>query len=562
MTAAEENEDQDRPSTSTGATSPDDYELRPMATGDREGGGGGATDKPSIDPLVVKSNSIDLESQPSTPVTPPHPYSTFSKRKINFIIFMAALAGLFSPLSANIYFPAISQLATHFHTTPTRINLSITTYMLSQAISPTLYGSLTDTLGRRPVYVLTFLVYIPANIALAVQDSYAALLVLRALQAAGAASVIAVGAGMVGDVVPRERRGGAMGWFNVGPMLGPCIGPVIGGALADKYGWRAIFWFLAICGGVFLAFLVGWLPETLRAIVGDGSVEARGVNASLWELARRRRRRRKSGLERVHSRGGGERPKFRFPNPIAPLAILKEKDVACALLFSGVFYGVWYMVTASTSVIFEDKYGLNETEVGLTFLANGMGCLVGSILQGRILDWDYRITKARWAREGGHHDNETEGEDSFPIERARLRSLWWLCLCFGGGCIAYGWTIEKRVHISAPLIFQFIIGYSATSIFNTFGTLVVDLFPGRGSSATAANNFVRCALGAVGTAVVDEMLGSRVGAGWGFVLLIGVCACCSPLVWVVLRFGPGWRGERVRREREKACAKAAAAGGK
>ncbi|ODQ53777.1 MFS general substrate transporter [Saitoella complicata NRRL Y-17804] len=217
------------------------------------------------------------------------------------------------------------------------------------------------------------------------------------------------------------------------------------------------------------------------------------------------------------------------------------------------------MVTASTSVIFEDKYGLNETEVGLTFLANGTGCLVGSILQGRILDWDYRITKARWEREG-HHENEADGDDSFPIERARLRSLWWLCLCFGGGCIAYGWTIEKRVHISAPLIFQFIIGYSATSIFNTFGTLVVDLFPGRGSSATAANNFVRCALGAVGTAVVDEMLGSRLGAGWGFVVLIGVCACCSPLVWVVLRFGPGWRGERMRREREKANAKAAAGG--
>lgn len=41
---------------------------------------------------------------------------------------------------------------------------------------------------------------------------------------------------------------------------------------------------------------------------------------------------------------------------------------------------------------------------------------------------------------------------------------------------------------------------------------MVDLFPGRSASATAANNFYRCLMGAGGTAVIDPIL-ARMGPG-------------------------------------------------
>jgi MFS family permease len=71
--------------------------------------------------------------------------------------------------------------------------LTITIYMIVQGITPTFWGSISDTTGRRPVFIGTFLVYIIANIALAVSASYGELMAFRALQAAGSAATISIG---------------------------------------------------------------------------------------------------------------------------------------------------------------------------------------------------------------------------------------------------------------------------------------------------------------------------------------------------------------------------------
>jgi MFS family permease len=55
------------------------------------------------------------------------------------------------------------------------------------------------------------------------------------------------------------------------------IGPILGGVLAQTLSWEAIFWFLAIFSGSFLLLLFVFLPETLRFLVGNGSVPAHGL---------------------------------------------------------------------------------------------------------------------------------------------------------------------------------------------------------------------------------------------------------------------------------------------
>lgn len=72
--------------------------------------------------------------------------------------------------------------------------------MIFQAISPSFWSALADTRGRRPVYLCTLLVYVVACIGLAVTSSYISLLLLRMLQAFGASSVIAIGAGTIGKL--------------------------------------------------------------------------------------------------------------------------------------------------------------------------------------------------------------------------------------------------------------------------------------------------------------------------------------------------------------------------
>ena len=140
-------------------------------------------------------------------------YSIFDKHQKNCIVFMVAIAGFFSPLSASIYFPALNVLAKDLKVSSGLINLTITTYMISQALSPTIFGDLGDMTGRRPAYVIGFIIYIGANIGLALQNNYAALLVLRCMQSMGSSGTIALGNGVVGDIASSGERGKYMGEF-------------------------------------------------------------------------------------------------------------------------------------------------------------------------------------------------------------------------------------------------------------------------------------------------------------------------------------------------------------
>ena len=65
--------------------------------------------------------------------------------------------------------------------------------MIVQGIAPTFWGSISDTSGRRPVFIGTMIVYIIANIALGVSTNYGELMAFRALQAAGSAATISIG---------------------------------------------------------------------------------------------------------------------------------------------------------------------------------------------------------------------------------------------------------------------------------------------------------------------------------------------------------------------------------
>ena len=90
--------------------------------------------------------------------------------------------------------------------------------MIFQGLAPTIMGDLADTAGRRPAYTLCFVIYIGANIGIALCKDYVSLLVLRCLQSTGCAATIALGSGVVADIATSSERGQWMGWATAGPV--------------------------------------------------------------------------------------------------------------------------------------------------------------------------------------------------------------------------------------------------------------------------------------------------------------------------------------------------------
>lgn len=112
-------------------------------------------------------------------------FSVFTPLEKRWILFLTGFAGAFSPLSSFIFYPAIVPIASGLGVTVGLLNLAITTYMVVSGIVPSILGNAADKIGRRPVYILALFIYFVANIGLAVQNSYPALLVLRMVQSAG-----------------------------------------------------------------------------------------------------------------------------------------------------------------------------------------------------------------------------------------------------------------------------------------------------------------------------------------------------------------------------------------
>ncbi|KAK6333896.1 hypothetical protein TWF730_004079 [Orbilia blumenaviensis] len=487
--------------------------------------------------------------QDSSPINPTSrgdvvekPYSVFTLPQKKWIAFLLTLSAFFSPFSSTVYLPALLPIQQELGITTTQVNLSLTTYLIFQAIAPTLSGELSDTLGRRPVYLITFVIYVAACAGLAVQKSLAALLILRMLQSSGSSGTVAIGFGTLADFTTPAERGSYMGFINSFPLSSPALGPVIGGAIAEAVGWRWIFWFLVVFASATLGLMFLAFPETNRKVVGDGSIRPPVLNRAILEKLVSPK---ESWAPSRKSASNGRKRTLRdmVPNPFRSVLIIFNKDVSIILLVMSIFYASFYAVMASLPKLFSAIYGYNELEVGLCYLAFGSGGIISSIVTGKIIDRDFQSV----AKEAGIKIDRTKLEDmsKFPLEKARLKSIWYgMGLCIAA-TIPYGWTLSRKPHVAAPLIIQFLIGASNVCVINMISVFLIDLYPAAPATATASGNLCRCMFGAVSTSVIDIML-TKMGVGWTFTFWGLVCLICFPLLELERRQGHNWRLERYQ----------------
>ena len=485
----------------------------------------------------AKAENTNLKISNTTTV----PYSSFSPFQKRIITIFVGVGSLFSPMSANIYFPSLQQLQSDLQTSAQLINLTITIYIIFQGIAPAFFGELADTVGRRPVYLLTFCLYIAANLGLALQRNYTALLILRIFQSLGCSATVAIGYGVVADVATPAQRGGMLGLSMILTNAGPSLGPLLGGVLVEKAHWPWVFWFLLIIGVCYVVALLIFMPETNRKIVDNGSLIPHGLHQTIYcQLSKKP----KASLSPVKSKYADRMAwrSVRAPNPFRSIRIIFYKDTALVLYMSAAFYTVYYCVQASMPAIFTEIYDLSSLHVGLTYLSIGGGVVLGGFGNGKLLDRNYGKT----AREIDHEIDHVAGDDMsmFPIEYARSRStpsILVFCIVVLAG---YGWMVEQRMHIAAPIIFQFLLGFLTTVLVQTFNTLLVDIFSSSPSTAAAAGNLTRCAMSAGGVAAMEPIYAS-IGFGWFFTALALFAGLTSSAALCLIRLkGRRWRQNR------------------
>ncbi len=180
------------------------------------------------------------------------------------LLAVLALLSSFTPLSIDMYLPALPVIAVDLRGTAGDIQLTLSAFMIAFGAGQIFYGPAGDRFGRRPVILGGLFVYVVASIGCAFAAEAGQLVLLRFLQGLAACGGVVLARTMVRDLAEKDQAARAMSLMMACTSIAPMLAPLIGGQVLWFLGWRAIFWVLAMVG-VF-ALVAAWLrlPETLR----------------------------------------------------------------------------------------------------------------------------------------------------------------------------------------------------------------------------------------------------------------------------------------------------------
>ncbi|WP_245273056.1 MFS transporter [Mesorhizobium sp. L2C084A000] len=170
-------------------------------------------------------------------------FATERDPRLRLIIpIIVAIAFLMEQLDSTIITTAIPAIARSLDTTPVRLNLAITTYILTLAVFIPVSGWFADRFGARKVFALALFTFTLGSALCGMANSFGMLLAMRALQGLGGAMMTPVGRLILLRSFPRSGLITAMTYTTLPAIMGPVIGPLLGGLLTTYASWRWIFY--------------------------------------------------------------------------------------------------------------------------------------------------------------------------------------------------------------------------------------------------------------------------------------------------------------------------------
>ena len=180
------------------------------------------------------------------------------------LLVLLALLSACTPLSIDMYLPALPVIAVDLHGTAGDIQLTLSSFMIAFGVGQIFYGPAGDRFGRRPVILVGLAIYVVTSVGCAFAVEAGHLVGLRFLQGLAACGGVVLARTMVRDLAEKDQAARAMSLMMACTSIAPMLAPLIGGQILWFLGWRAIFWVLALIGFVALTLAYIRLPETLR----------------------------------------------------------------------------------------------------------------------------------------------------------------------------------------------------------------------------------------------------------------------------------------------------------
>ena len=416
-----------------------------------------------------------------------------------------------SPLASAMFNPGIPIIAKDLDTSESAVMGSTTGFLIFLGIGPLILAPLSETFGRRKLYLICFSVFTVLQIPTAFCPNIESLIAFRSLAGFFGSIGIANGGGTLSDMFENKERAGVYGYYLMGPLLGPALGPLFGGLVNEFLNWRWIFGVLTIvCAINTLAGFLFLRESYAPAILAARKAEYEKTSSTTYYYPEEDTR---PTLTKV------------LYSMQRPLKILFFQPIVLTMaMYQAVLYGTMYALYTNYPTIFSsDPYGFSSLEIGLLYLAPGAGSLFAVVVIIPRIDTIFNMLTRK-------HNNIPKPEYRLPLANVGsllvpLSLLW------------FGWCIQKQVHWAAAVASMPFFTIGQQVIFSSVQNYYIDAFEKYSASAIAAGAVFRAIVGGIVPAISSDLF-AGLGYGGGFTLLAGLGVLLSPAPPLFYYYGP------------------------
>ncbi|KAJ5646881.1 MFS multidrug transporter [Penicillium lividum] len=372
------------------------------------------------------------------------------------------------------------------------------------AVGPLLWSPLSEIIGRRPVYIISFALYTIFQIPCALSPNIGGLLACRFLSGVFSSSGLSLAGGTIADIWNLEERGMAIAYFAAAPYCGPVLGPIVAGWINVGTGRLDLFFWTNMGFSGVLMILIGLVPETYAPVI----------------LKRRAAKLRKeTGNQNIITEQENAKLTLKDvirTNLVRPIAMIMTEpvlDLMC--LYVMLIYSMLYAFFFAYPVIFGKLYGYNDGQIGLMFIP----ILIGAgfaLLVTPILEKDFKRICAMRA----------------PTPEDRLKAAMWGAPFVPIALFILGATSYKHIIWVGPASSGLSFGFGMVLCYYGVNAYIIDSYQRYAASALAAKVFLRSGGGAAFPLFITQMY-NRLGLQWASWLLafIGIGMVFIPYIF-------------------------------
>jgi DHA1 family bicyclomycin/chloramphenicol resistance-like MFS transporter len=261
---------------------------------------------------------------------------------------LALVLGLVSavgPFAIDMYLPALPTIGQALGASPGAVQATLIAFFLALGAGQVVYGPVSDMLGRKAPLYFGLALFGAASIGCALAPDAGTLIALRFLQGLGACAGMVIPRAVVRDLHTGPDAARLMSMLMLVFSVSPILAPLTGSLLIDSFGWRAVFWAVAVAAVLSAVLLFTSLPET------------------------------RPPQERVGSSFSGALQAYGM--------LLRDRHFLGLSLIGGFGVASFFAYLANSSFVLIDHYGLSPRQYSVAFAANAASFIGVSQLTAR-----------------------------------------------------------------------------------------------------------------------------------------------------------------------------------